>query len=79
MNKIKKCLLNITAIMTTAIFVISPSPAIIHTPTNPMTSPVDKSCAITYFANGLFNSLLIESKVQGIAKHSLLNSYTPFI
>ena len=63
----------------TAIFVISPSPAIIHTPTNPMTSPVDKSCAITYFANGLFNSLLIESKVQGIAKHSLLNSYTPFI
>ena len=73
MNKIKKGLLNITAIMTTAIFVISPSPAIIHTPTNPITSLVNKSSAITYFANGLFSSLLIESKLQGIAKHSLLN------
>ena len=53
----------------TAIFVISPSPAIIHTPTNPITSLVNKSSAITYFANGLFSSLLIESKLQGIAKH----------
>ena len=56
--------------LSTAILVISPSPATIHIPIKPITIFESISLATTYLAKGLDTSLFMEFKLQGIENES---------